>query len=340
MKNFRKTLVVLAVLITAFPFCVSAAKHKFILSYLPLKGTLYVDITKEFAKRVEEATQKKVEIVLNDSLVGGSQMAQAVKENRIPMATLVTAYYSATTPQFGLVQLPGLVNNLEEFNKVFYGFWRDDMTRILAKKYKCHVLLWSLLSPQNLFSVKPIKTVKDFSGKKIRVHNIETATLVATFGAKPTPLPASEVLPGLQRGIIDGVFTTGAWGYGQAFYSVTKYVSSWPVSTIQPFPIVISEEAWQKLPEDLRIQLADVGKKLELDSFADYNQTVADYPNKWAEKGAQFHVASEAEVKILFASEKLKPVYESYIKRASRTGFDGRSYINRAARFVNKDLNF
>ncbi|OQY45263.1 MAG: hypothetical protein B6240_09030 [Desulfobacteraceae bacterium 4572_87] len=344
MKNFGKSLLACGLMFTLVLICVAgvraAATHKLTLAYLPVKGTLYVDVTEMFAKRINDATGGRVEIILNDSLVKGTQLAQSVRDDRVQLATILAAYYSATNPEFGLAQLPGLMNNLKEFKEVFYGFWRGEMNRIFDEKYNSKVLCWGLFAPQNLISIKPVKTVADFKGKKIRVHNIETATLVSTLGAKPTPMPASEVLPALQRGIIDGVFTSSAWAYGQGFYTVAKYVSLWPIATILPFPIVINNDEWKKLPGDLQEKILAAGKKLEGEAFADYTSKMSSLPKKWAAKGADYYVAPDSQVDILFQTRHINPVYESFFSRAKKAGFDGKAYVDRALKILDKDLKY
>ena len=74
-------------------------------------------------------------------------------------------------------------------------------------------------------SRRPIKTLGDFNGRKIRVlaTKMETATL-KTVGATGIPMPYSEVLPALQRNAIDGV-RSGIIVMGPSkFYTVAKYI--------------------------------------------------------------------------------------------------------------------
>ncbi len=338
-KNLSICVLAIA-LVACWALSAMAAGKKLTLAYLPVKGTLYVSFTETFADRITKATNGQVEVILNDSLVKGTQLAQSVRDGRVQLSTILSGYYSATNPEFGLAQLPGLMNNLKEFKEVFYGFWRADMNRIFKEKYNAKVLCWGLFAPQNLISTKPIKTVAEFKGKKIRVHNIETATLVAALGAKPTPMPASEVLPALQRGIIEGVFTSSAWAYGQAFYTVAKNVTLWPISTILPFPIVINNEVWNKLPKEQQDKILAASKKLEEEAFADYVSKMSSLPKKWAGKGATYYVAPEDQVKLMFQNKNIKPVYDSYFSRAKKAGFDGKTYVDRALKILNKDLKY
>lgn len=340
MKFMKQIYLFILVLLMNITMPVNAAEHKLTLAYLPVKGTLYVEVTEQFAERIKSATQGQVEIILNDSLVKGTQLAQSVRDGRVQLSTILAGYYSATNPEFGLAQLPGLMNNVDEFKSVFYGLWRADMNRIFAEKYNSRVLMWGLFAPQNLISIKPIKTAADFAGKKIRVHNIETATLVASLGAKPTPMPASEVLPSLQRGIIDGVFTSSAWAYGQAFYTVAKHVTLWPTSTILPFPIVINNDVWEKLSKENQDAIMAASRQLEEESFANYVDKMNSLPEKWAAKGATYYVAPESEIKLLFDKKHLKPVYESFFTRSEKVGFNGRNYVNQALKILDKNLEY
>ncbi|MCF8042475.1 MAG: TRAP transporter substrate-binding protein DctP [Desulfarculaceae bacterium] len=341
--KLKKNLTVCALtlmLLISWAWGAMAATHKLTLAYLPVKGTTYVEYTEIFAKRVKEATKGQVDIILNDSLVKGTQLFQSVRDDRVQMATVLGGYYSATNPQIGLQQLPGLMDNLAEFKKVFYGFWRADMNKLFAKKYNVRVLWWGLFCPQNLISIKPINSLADFKGKKIRVHNIETATLVASIGAKPTPMPASEVLPALQRGIIDGVFTSSCWAYGQAFYTVAKYVSLWPVATILPFPVVINQQEWDKLPADMQKILTEVSQKTEQDAFINYQGIIDNFPKKWATKGVKYTVAPKDQVALMFQTKNIKPVYKSFFERAKKAGFDGKAYVEQAEKILGKDLKY
>lgn len=339
MKRIIITLVTLTTLL-APASALWARDHRLTLAYLPVKGTLYVDVTEALAREIDSALDGQVEIIPNDSLVKGTQLAQSVRDGRVQMATILTAYYSATNPEFGLAQLPGLMNDLDEFKSVFYGLWREDMNRIFSEKYNARVMMWGLFAPQNLISITPINTTADFRGKKIRVHNIETATLVAGLGAKPTPMPASEVLPSLQRGIIDGVFTSSAWAYGQSFYTVAKNVTLWPISTILPFPVVMNRDSWESLPADTREQMDEICRRLEKDAFENYVGKMASLPPKWAEKGASYHVAADDQVARLFEEQHLKPVYDAFFTRADKAGFNGRAYVEKALSILNKQLAY
>ena len=75
-------------------------------------------------------------------------------------------------------------------------------------------------------SRRPIKTLKDFRGMKIRVLATKMeAAVLATVDATGIPMPYSEVLPALQRNALDGV-RSGIIVMGPSkFYTVAKHMA-------------------------------------------------------------------------------------------------------------------
>ena len=80
--------------------------------------------------------------------------------------------------------------------------------------------------PTSFASLRPIRTLDDFKGRKIRVlaSKMETA-LVGKLGATGVPMSYIEVLPGLSRKTIDGVRSSIIVMGGSKFFTVTKYIT-------------------------------------------------------------------------------------------------------------------
>ena len=84
----------------------------------------------------------------------------------------------------------------------------------------------SVYGPTSFASKKPIRTLADFKGKKIRVLATKMeSTLVGKFGAAGVPIPYTEVLPALQRGTIDAVRSSIIVMGGSKFFTVIKSIT-------------------------------------------------------------------------------------------------------------------
>ena len=314
-----------------------ASDHTLTLAYAAAtKGTNYSGAAELIAERIKAATKGKVKIVPNDSLIQAPQLAQSVRDGRVPMADVISVYYSAAHPELSIATLPGLINNMDQLKAVFNAFWRDDLDKLFAEKYNSRVLYWGLHCPQMLVSRMPIKSVADFEGKKIRVHNVETGELMNAIGGRPTPMPVSEILPALQRGIIDGVFTNWCLAFGQGYYNVAKYLEYWPLTPIIPFPILINNDVWNKLPKDTREAITEACRKMEQEAFDDYDAGITKLIKEWEAKGGQYYKVPEAEGSKLFQKKYLESVYKSYFTRTQKMGFDGKEYVERALKAMGR----
>lgn len=101
-------------------------------------------------------------------------------------------------------------------------------------------------------NVRPIRTVDDIKGLKIRVE--ENPAHVATMkalGASATPLPWGEVLTALGTGLADGQFNAPGVSSSFKLWDVNDY-TTWSGHVFNSISWMVSEAWFQTLPEDYR----------------------------------------------------------------------------------------
>ena len=76
-------------------------------------------------------------------------------------------------------------------------------------------------------SKKPINTMADLKGLKIRVPAVELQLAAfRSWGVEPHPLAWSETFNGLQQGVVDGQENPHAINRDQKFWEVQKYITN------------------------------------------------------------------------------------------------------------------
>ena len=142
---------------------------------------------------------------------------------------------------------------------------------------------------RNVFSKKPITSIDDFKGIKIRtMQNSYHMTAFESFGAIPTAMAASEQFTALQQGTIDACENAVSNCLNNGYYEVTKHITN----TNHAFVYIVvsmSDNAWNKIPEDLRPAFMEAVNKgyneeRQLLKEANENATVV-----LKEKGVEFH---------------------------------------------------
>jgi len=114
---------------------------------------------------------------------------------------------------------------------------------------------------RSIYAKKPIKTVADAKGLKIRVQQSDLwVALVSAMGANATPMPYGEVYTGLKTGLIDAAennipsFDTAKHVEAVKVYSKTEH-------SMAPEILVMSKVIWDKLPANEQAMIRQAAKE-------------------------------------------------------------------------------
>ncbi|MEX3008625.1 TRAP transporter substrate-binding protein DctP [Hoeflea sp. TYP-13] len=308
-----------------------AADHNWTLAYLPVKGTIYYDIAVAIPDRIKEATDGRLEITANGSLVKGNRLLEGVRDGLVEMSVPLTGYYTGTQPLFTVSALPGISESLSDFQKLYSSPYGDMLRELYADTYNSKELMSGAFCPQTLFSTKPIQSKQEWEGKRLRVNNRGTGLVGDKLGALTVSLSAGEVLPALERGVIDGVMTDTCWAHGAGFYTVVEHASDWRLGSVVGFPVLVNRDAWSELPEDLRVVVEAEFREIEADFFRRWEELVAQMPSRWEAEGVEYHRVSDEEMTKVYDPEILKPVFENWYADARNAGLDP-EHIEQVAR--------
>ena len=160
-------------------------------------------------------------------------------------------------------------------------------------------------------SRRPIKTLDDFNGRKIRVlaTKMEIATL-KTVGATGIPMPYSEVLPALQRKGIDGV-RSGIIVMGPSkFYTVAKYIYN-EKSAFIPSGMWLNRKWLDSLPKAHRAAIFEVGKEMGDITVKIAIEITAKWEKLWGEKGGTVTEPTAADRAELF--RRVRPLGDEFL---------------------------
>jgi TRAP-type C4-dicarboxylate transport system substrate-binding protein len=188
----------------------------------------------------------------------GSQMGpvqQHYDYARTGQADVSWFLHGATPGRFPLtelVQLPYLVGSAEIGTKVLND--PELRAKYLDAEHKgVKVLLLLTHQPGNVHTTrKPIRTVDDMKGLRIRFASPTIREFVAALGGTPVGVAPTEQVEQLQKGTIDGVFIDyGGAGIAFKMGGILKY-STEMYSYVSSFGVGMNPDFWNKLPPDLQ----------------------------------------------------------------------------------------
>lgn len=239
--------------------------------------TLQPAIIEPFSEAVSQATDGELVV---DVYPGGElgkgpaeQYVRAVKG----VADLVWGLPGYTSTQFPLsmiVELPGVV---DEAGTGYDAIWRvyDDY---LTGEYPgtVPVALWAAEPNLLIMGSKPVRSVEDMAGLKIRVSGEVAGKLIEALGATPVQMPATEMYTALQTGLIDGVLTGASAIRDFRLDEIADVYVQGPQLGNISFYVVMNERRLNRLPDNMRAAvLAGAGPALSKSGEDNWNR-VAD----------------------------------------------------------------
>lgn len=214
-------------------------------------------------------------------------------------------------PFFEGIDLAGVATSVPAL-KVSVDAYRDEFDKRLQAKFKAKVLTLWPFGPQVFFCNKPIKSVDDFKGLKIRSFTPSMSAMLKDLGATPVTLAFSEVYSALGNGVVDCGVTSPSSGNSGKWPEVTKYFYPLSVSgSVQGHFVNLA--FWNKLTPDQQAKMEAEFKKMEAQMWELAGAGTEDSMNcnvgKECKNGTPFkmelvEVTDEGNIKVKAAAEK------------------------------------
>src|SRR5437667_800513 len=175
------------------------------------------------------------------------------------MVRVNTSSFHGIVPESMIPALPFLYRDIEHFRKTMYGPQGD---KILAAFEKAGFIGLALYESgaRSMYAKKPIKSVADMKGLKVRVQPSDLwVSLISAMGASPAPMPFAEVYTGLKPGLIDAAENN------YPSYEETKHYEAAPafsetMHAMPPEVLEYSKKVWDTLTKEEQAALRKSAK--------------------------------------------------------------------------------
>jgi len=137
----------------------------------------------------------------------------------------------------------------------------------LVEKYKpteiagTHVLYLHAHGPGLLASKKPVRSLDDLKGMKVRGTGL-SGKIITALGAAAVGMPQGDTYESLQKGVVDATLcpieTLKGWKQGEVISSITDATA---VGYTTAMFVVMNSKKWDSLPADIQKAFTDVSKE-------------------------------------------------------------------------------
>ncbi|AXS42304.1 TRAP transporter substrate-binding protein [Breoghania sp. L-A4] len=286
-----------------------------------------VDTTyKPFAKTISEATNGAVTVSLfmgGELGPGPAEQYNRAVDGVADIVFSLPGYTASTFPKTLLSELPGVIDAETGTARVLANLDK------LSGEYRRVVLLglWNN-APNLLFMAdKPVRSLDDLKGLKIRVPSRNAGLVIEAWGAAPVSMPAPAIYNAMQTGVIDGAMIDATTLGAFRLKEVTKYITQGMDTTISSFFLIMNRDGFKDLIEAQQKVVLDAGRQAALDGNAAWLRI--------ADKAIADFVATDGKELITLAPEEAEKfnaasasVVETVIAEADANGLEASAYVS------------
>jgi len=268
-----------------------------------------VTAVKFMSEQLNKASGGKHSIkVFNKGALGTEkETVDQVKIGALDMTRVNISPMNSICVKSNIPVLPFLFRSVDHLHKVLDGPIGEEIAK------DCEAQGFILLAyydsgSRSIYSKKPVRSVADTKGMKIRVQQSDLWVAVAgAMGANPTPMPAGEVLTALKTGLVDAAENNyPSYGSGFRHFEAAKYYNKTEHS-MAPEVLLFSKIIWDKLPKADQDMIRAAAK-----ASVEFNRTAwAAYEKK------EFDMVKAAGTEIVEVDKKsfqdvMVPVYDKF----------------------------
>jgi len=177
----------------------------------------------QFVSDVEKATGGKLKITVhsNASLFKAPEIKRAVQGGQAQIGEILLSGYSNEDPIFGVDSVPFLATSYADARKLWLA--SRQATEARFEKQGMMILYSVAWPPQGIYSSKPLASIADMKGLKLRAYNPTISRIAELVGAQPVTIQVAELAQAFATGAVNANITSGATGYDTKAWEVVKH---------------------------------------------------------------------------------------------------------------------
>ena len=260
------------------------------------EGTNWHGMMVEMGQKWQKETNGDVKLRIYPSGVVGDErdMIRKMRIGQIHAAAISLEGLSELNPDVYAFYIPLLLKNYDDLD-----WYRNQIADILTKGIEesgFKLLFWADVGWAHWFTKEPVRVPNDLKKSKIFTWSgdFKSTELWKKGGFNPVPLAATDVLTGLQSGLVDAIATTPLFSLSSQWFGIANHMLNlkWGVLSAA---IVVDLRTWNKISEKNQQIILDISEET---AFKHQNENRYDDQNAidmMIEHGLNVHSPTDAE---------------------------------------------
>jgi TRAP-type transport system periplasmic protein len=306
---------------------------KFSHSFSPMH-TMQKKVFEPWGEKLSQITNGKVKVTMFPGGALGKPGDQYVlaEHGIADIVYLLHDYSPGRFPVTSVFELPFMTPTAQIASEAM---WKTfETSPALQKEYSKYKVLALFCHPAGHFHTtkKPIRTIADFNGLKMRTASPWVTVALKNFGSIPVEMPITDTYTSLERGVVDGTVVPFE-GLGIfKLDDLVKYTTITNFYTVT-MAVLMNKRKYESLPDDVK-KAIDENSGLVMSSWCGKAYDAAEIPFKERaiKKGIEMIHLSDADMQKLHA--ETLPLRDEWIKEMGKRGIDGKPILAGALQFL------
>lgn len=309
-------------------------------TFMAPQSAVFLDMHSVWMDRVEKASGGRIRFERYPAMqLGGAprDLFDQVRDGVVDVIWTLPGYTPGRFPRIEAFELPFVMTNAEATSKAYWEY----LQTFAPDEFKgVRVLAVNVHGPGVIHTkTKPVRTVDDLKGLKLRGPTRFVTKMLGALGATPVGMPLPQIPDALSKGVIDGAVIPWEVVPSVKVNELARHHAEFDAAAgalyTSTFVLAMNPKKYESLPPDLK-QVIDAHSGIETSAWLGKVQQGNDPKGRASAETPRntIHTISPDAAKPFQAAAA--DVAAEWVKEMDGKGFDGRALLAGAKALIDK----
>ena len=309
-------------------------------TFMSPQSNVWQTMHKPWMEKVEKESGGRIKFEGYPAMqLGGTpvQLYDQVKDGVVDVVWTLPGNTAGRFPRIEVFELPFMMSNAEATSKAYWEY----VQTMAADEFKdTQVLALHVHGPGVIHTVdKPVKSIADMRGLKLRAPTRQVTKLMGVLGATPVGMPLPQIPDALSKGTISGCVIPWEVVPSVKVNELTKFHAEFDPAGgslyTTTFVMAMNKAKYNSLAPDLK-KVIDNNSGVATSAWLGRVQQGNDVPGRKtaSDRGNTIYTISAAEAQEF--RRKARTVEVEWVEDMNKKGFDGKKLLDTARGLIEK----
>ncbi len=309
-------------------------------TFMAPQSNVWLNMHKAWMDKVEKESGGRIKFEGYPAMqLGGTpvQLFDQAKDGVVDIVWTLPGNTAGRFPRVEVFELPFMMTNAEATSKAYWEY----VQTLAADEFKdVQVIALQVHGPGVIHTVdKPVKTIADLKGLKVRAPTRQATKLLASLGATPVGMPLPGIPDALSKGTINGCVIPWEVVPSVKVHELTKFHAEFDPAGgalyTTTFVMAMNKAKYNALPADLK-KVIDNNSGMATSAWLGKVQQGGDVPGRKSasDRNNTIFTVSAADAQNFRRASRAIEI--EWVEDMNKRGFDGRKLLDGARALIDK----